>query len=67
VGKLTIHYYFKSKNEFFLEVVKKESKTLMSTIKKEVKGAITPQEKFKAVNTRIKYFPNMYENFLHNI
>jgi len=56
IGKSTLYHYFKSKEEIFLEVVKKEAKILKSRINQVLKDAKTPQEKFRAYSkARIQY------------
>jgi len=60
MGKSTLYHYFKSKEEIFLEVVKRESDTLKENLKKEVEKAITPQNKFRAyAKARMKYLKEL--------
>jgi len=57
IGKATIYYYFKGKEEIFKEVIEKESKILDEKIKETIGKEETPQEKLKAfVLARMKYF-----------
>jgi len=60
MGKSTLYHYFKSKEEIFLEVVKKEAHTLKSKINQVLKEAKTPQDKFRAYSkARIQYLREM--------
>lgn len=56
IGKSTIYHYFKSKEEIFLEVVKRESDLMKKKIKEILEKSSTPQEKFKNyARARIQY------------
>lgn len=56
MGKASIYYYFKNKEDIFREVIKKESDILSSKIREAINKEDTPQEKMKAfVITRMKY------------
>ncbi len=60
MGKATLYYYFKSKEEIFAEVIKKEARILKQKISEEIKKASTPQEQIKAyVHTRMKHFKEL--------
>lgn len=47
IGKATIYHYFKSKEDIFLHVLKKESRSLRSALQKSLEKAGTPREKLK--------------------
>lgn len=60
MGKSTLYHYFQSKEEIFLEVVKKESETLKTRLTEELKNAYTPQEKFRNyAKARMKYLKQL--------
>jgi len=55
IGKSSIYYYFKSKEDIYQEVVQKESTILEGKITAAIKEAKLPQDKLKAfVHTRMK-------------
>ena len=55
MGKATLYYYFKSKEDIFAEVIKKESRVLKQKMIEEILKADTPQAQIKAyVHTRMK-------------
>lgn len=63
VAKGTIYHYFKSKEELFQEVVKKEEIFLKYEIRKRISEVDTPQEKLKIyVLTRFKFLKEL-ENY----
>jgi len=49
VGKGTIYYYFKSKNELFSKVVEREGNNLIKSINKSIKKDDTPEKKLEKV------------------
>ena len=56
IGKSTLYHYFESKEEIFLEVVKKEAETFKLHLKKALRQAQTPEDKFRVyAKTRMKY------------
>ncbi len=56
MGKATLYYYFKSKEDIFAEVIKKESRIIKQKMIEEIIKAETPQEQLKAyVLTRMKH------------
>jgi AcrR family transcriptional regulator len=56
MGKSSIYHYFKSKEDIFLEVVRKEAQTFRTYLEEELKGAETPEEKFRIyAKGRMKY------------
>ncbi|MCK4667742.1 TetR/AcrR family transcriptional regulator [Candidatus Dependentiae bacterium] len=69
VGKSSIYYYFKSKEDIFKAVVEKELKTLKEKINQALVNIDNPQEKLKVfILTRMKYLrelANIY-NALQN-
>jgi len=70
IGKATLYYYFKNKEDIFKEVIHKESKILKEKIEEELKKAKTPQEKISAyILTRMKTLKNLsnyYETLITN-
>jgi AcrR family transcriptional regulator len=74
MGKSSIYYYFKSKEEIFQDVVEAEAQVLKNEIKEAISGLTDPIEKIKAyVLTRMKVYKratNFYnalknDNLLH--
>jgi AcrR family transcriptional regulator len=65
IGKATLYYYFKNKEDVFREVIQKESIIFKETIKEELKKAKTPKEKITTyILTRMKILKklsNYYE------
>ena len=60
MGKSTLYYYFKSKEDIFAEVIRKESNIVRKKLEEAVNKAKTPQEKIAAyVLTRMKYFKEL--------
>jgi AcrR family transcriptional regulator len=56
MGKSTLYYYFKSKEEIFAEVILKDSKLFKSKLNQAVRQAVSPQEKISQyVLTRMKH------------
>jgi len=56
IGKSTLYHYFRSKQEIFLEVVKRESELMKQKIKEILDKSSTPQEKFRNYSkARIQY------------
>jgi AcrR family transcriptional regulator len=56
MGKSTIYHYFKSKEDIFLEVVRKEAQTFRTYLEDELKQAEKPEEKFRIyAKVRMKY------------
>ena len=70
IGKATLYYYFKNKEDIFREVIQKESKILKEKIEEELRKANTPQEKIRAyILTRMKTIKNLsnyYETLMTN-
>jgi len=68
IGKATLYYYFKNKEDVFREVIQKESIILKETIEAELKKVKTPQEKIITyILTRMKILKklsNYYEALL---
>ena len=59
-GKSSIYYYFKSKEEIFKEVVKKEYNYLKQTTKEALKNQESPKEKLRLyILTRLKVLLNL--------
>jgi AcrR family transcriptional regulator len=55
MGKSTLYYYFKNKEEIFAEVIQKEAHFMKQKLDEAVREAASPQEKMKAyVLTRMK-------------
>ena len=60
MGKATLYYYFKSKEDIFSEVIKKESQILKQKLIEEIIKADTPQAQIKAyVHTRMKHLKEL--------
>ena len=60
MGKATLYYYFKSKEEIFAEVIHKESIVLKQKLQEEISKADTPQDKIKAyVLTRMMHLKEL--------
>jgi len=60
MGKATLYYYFKNKEEIFAEVIRKESLVLKQKLNEEISKADTPQEKIKAyVLTRMMHLKEL--------
>ncbi len=60
MGKATLYYYFKSKEDIFAEVIKKESRIIKQKMIEEIIKAETPQEQLKAyVHTRMKHLKEL--------
>ena len=60
MGKSTIYHYFESKEEIFLEVVRKEAQTFKTYLEAELKQAETPEEKFRIyAKGRMKYLKEL--------
>ena len=56
MGKATIYYYFKSKEEIFAQVIRKESGILKQKLQEAIQDADTPQDKIRNyVLTRMKH------------
>ncbi len=70
IGKATLYYYFKNKEDIFREVIQKESKILKEKIEEELRKVNTPQEKIGAyILTRMKTIKNLsnyYETLITN-
>ncbi len=70
IGKATLYYYFKNKEDIFREVIQKESKILKEKIEEELRKVNTPQEKIGAyILTRMKTIKNLsnyYETLMTN-
>jgi len=70
MGKATLYYYFKNKEDIFREVIQKESTILKENIEEELKKVRTPQEKISAyILTRMKSLKkliNYYEALITN-
>ncbi|RLD13380.1 TetR/AcrR family transcriptional regulator [candidate division KSB1 bacterium] len=60
MGKATLYYYFKSKEEIFAQVIHKESRVLKKKLQEAISKADTPQEKIKAyVLTRMMHLKEL--------
>ena len=60
MGKATLYYYFKSKEDIFAEVIYKESNTLKHKLTEAINNVETPKEKISAyVLTRMKYLKEL--------
>ncbi|MCD6517834.1 MAG: TetR/AcrR family transcriptional regulator [Candidatus Aminicenantes bacterium] len=60
IGKGTVYHYFKSKEQVFAEVIKRESNTLQEKIQKALRGKQTPQDKLTAfVKTRSRHLKDL--------
>lgn len=60
MGKSTLYYYFKNKEEIFAEVIHKESAIVKRKLEEAVSRAKTPQEKISAyVLTRMKHLKEL--------
>ena len=56
MGKSTLYYYFKSKEELFAEVIRKDSQLFKLKLSEAMLDSMTPQEKMKSyVQTRMKH------------
>lgn len=65
MGKSTLYYYFKSKEDIFAEVIHKESKILQGKLSKNIQLADTPQAKIDAyVYTRMKHLKKLSNYYL---
>ena len=60
MGKSTLYHYFESKEEIFLEVVRKEAQTFKNYLKEELKQAESPEDKFRSyAKGRMKYLKEL--------
>jgi len=60
IGKGTVYHYFRSKEQVFAEVVKKEGDTLQEKIRLALEAEHTPQGKLTAfVKTRFRYLKDL--------
>ena len=60
MGKSTLYYYFKSKEDIWAEVIRKESHILRQKLHEAVRNAVTPQEKIRTyVLTRMKHLKEL--------
>ncbi len=60
MGKATLYYYFKSKEDIFAEVIHKESITLKHKLTEAINKVKTPKEKITAyVLTRMKHLKEL--------
>ena len=60
MGKSTLYHYFESKEDIFLEVVKKEAETFKTYLIKELTLAQTPEDKFRVyAKGRMKYLKEL--------
>jgi AcrR family transcriptional regulator len=60
MGKATLYYYFKSKEDIFAEVIHKEAKLLRKKLAEAIKEANTPQEKItNYMLTRMKHLKEL--------
>jgi AcrR family transcriptional regulator len=60
MGKSTLYHYFKSKEDIFLAVVKRESDTLKINLQEVIKKNDSPKDKFRNyVKTRMKYLKEL--------
>jgi AcrR family transcriptional regulator len=70
VGKSTLYHYFKSKEDIFLAVVKREAETLKENLRKEIGKDMSPMDKFRAyAKARMKYLKELinYYNTLTDV
>jgi AcrR family transcriptional regulator len=60
IGKSTLYHYFKSKEDIFLAVVKRESDTLKKSLQEVLEKKDSPKDKFRNyVKTRMKYLKEL--------
>ncbi|NHZ85464.1 MAG: TetR family transcriptional regulator [Planctomycetia bacterium] len=60
IGKSTLYYYFKSKEDIFAEVIHKEARILKRKLRENISMVSTPQEKLVAyVLTRMKHLKEL--------
>lgn len=60
MGKSTLYHYFKSKEDIFLAVVKRESDTLKKNLQQVLEKKDSPKDKFRNyVKTRMKYLKEL--------
>lgn len=60
IGKGTIYHYFKSKEDIFTEVIKKENRVLKEKLWEAIQKETSPQEKLRAfVTTRTRYLKEL--------
>ena len=60
MGKSTLYHYFESKEQIFLEVVKKEAEEFKTYLKKELRLAGSPEDKFRVyAKGRMKYLKEL--------
>jgi AcrR family transcriptional regulator len=68
IGKATLYYYFKNKEDIFREVIHKESNILKMNLEEELIKANTPQEKianYILIRMKtLKRLSNYYENMI---
>jgi len=65
IGKATLYYYFKNKEDIFAEVIKKESRILKRKMIEAILKADTPQEQIKAyVHTRMKHLKELSNYYI---
>jgi AcrR family transcriptional regulator len=56
MGKSSIYHYFKSKEDIYLEVVRKEAQIFRTYLEEGLKEAVTPEDKFRVyAKGRMKY------------
>ena len=71
IGKATIYYYFKSKQEIFRTVVDREWAILKNAVREATSKEISPQRKLRAfILTRISYMHelvNLYNVIKNNV
>ena len=64
-GKSSLYYYFKSKEEVYAEVIRKEIAGLKSTIRKAIEKEDDPYNKFtKFVGTRLNYLNEKADQYI---
>ena len=64
-GKSSLYYYFKSKEEVYAEVIRKEIAGLKATIRKAIEKEDDPYNKFtKFVGTRLNYLNEKADQYI---
>ena len=66
MGKSTLYYYFKSKEDIFAEVIRKDSAIYKQKLNNAISTATTPQEKlYNYVYTRMKHLKELIITIQH--
>ena len=65
MGKSSVYYYFKSKEDIFAEVIRKDTRIFQQKLNNSIDGANTPEEKIRAyVITRMTHLQDLSKFYL---